>query len=176
MIKLNFKNYCIRSFQKDDIDSLSNYANNYKIAKYLKPGFPFPYTKKHAEEWIAITSTQQPELNFAIANSEEVIGAIGAKFKDDMSIYNPEIGYWLGEPFWGKGIATTAVITFCNYLFNNFNFNRLTANVFTGNEASKKILEKSGFVLERIERKAVYKENKFLDLYIYGLLKEDFTR
>lgn len=175
-MKLDFQNYLIRSFKIDDIDSLTKYANNYKIAKYLKTGFPFPYTKKHAEEWITITSTQKPELNFAIANGEEVIGAIGAKLKNDFSIYNPEIGYWLGEPFWGKGIATDAVVTFCNYLFNNFNFNRLSANVFEGNEASKKVLEKSGFVLEGNKRKAVYKENNFLDLYIYGLLKEDFIQ
>jgi len=176
LIRIDFQNYCIRSFLKNDANSLCKYANNYKIAKNLKNGFPSPYTIKHAEEWIAFNITQQPENNFAIANNKEVIGAIGVKFKDDISIYNPEIGYWLGEPFWNKSIATNAVKAFCNYLFNNFNFNRLTANVFESNESSKKVLEKSGFILEGIERKAVFKENNFLDLYIYGLLKEDFIK
>jgi RimJ/RimL family protein N-acetyltransferase len=176
VIRIDFQNYCIRSFLKNDANSLCKYANNYKIAKNLKNEFPSPYTIKHAEDWIAFNITQQPENNFAIANDNEVIGAIGVKFKDDISICNPEIGYWLGEPFWGKGIAANAVRFFCNYLFNNFNFNRLTANVFENNESSKKVLEKSGFVLEGIERKAVFKENSFLDLYIYGLLKEDFIR
>jgi len=75
---------------------------------------------------------------------------------------------------WNKGIMTKAIPKFCNYLFTKFNFNRLTANVFDGNVASKKVLLRNGFILEGTLRKSVYKNNKFVDHFIYGLLKEDF--
>lgn len=93
----------------------------------------------------------------------------------DVHRFSAEIGFWLGKINWNKGIITKALPVFCNYLFTRFEFNRLTANVFDGNEASKKVLEKSGFVLEGTQRKSVFKENKFVDQFIYGLLKEEFN-
>lgn len=93
----------------------------------------------------------------------------------DVHRFSAEIGFWLGKINWNKGIITKALPVFCNYLFTRFEFNRLTANVFDGNEASKKVLEKSGFILEGTQRKSVFKENKFVDQFIYGLLKEEFN-
>ena len=174
MIKLQFDNYCIREFFTEDVDSLVKYANNYSVSRYLRDAFPFPYTEKDAMRWIDIVMHNKFNLTFAIADEQELIGGIGAMPNQDVNRFTAEIGYWLAEPFWNKGIISKAVSTFCGYLFNNYNFNHLTASIYEGNDASMRVVQKAGFILEGVLRKNVYKENKFLDQYIYGLLKEDF--
>jgi len=169
-----FDKYKIRNYTRDDVDSLVKYANNKNVAKFLRDSFPFPYTNADAEKWIDFVIKNPGSLFFAIANSEELIGAIGAVPFDDVHKYTAEIGFWLGEPFWNNGIISKAINYFCNFIFLNYDFNRLTANVFEGNEASKKVLEKNGFVLEGTLKNNVFKENKFMDYHIYGLLKEQF--
>jgi ribosomal-protein-alanine N-acetyltransferase len=169
-----FKNYQIRNYNVNDVESLVKYANNYNVSKFLRDSFPFPYTKADAQKWIDFVIKNPGSLFFAIADSKELIGAIGAVPYEDVHRYTAEVGFWLAEPFWNKGILSEALKFFCSYLFSNYDFNRLTANVFEGNEPSKRVLEKNGFILEGTLKNGVYKENKFLDLHIYGLLKENF--
>ena len=171
---INFGKYQIRNYKIEDVDSLVKYANNYNVSKFLRDSFPFPYTKADAEKWIDFIMKNPGSLFFAIADSQELIGAIGAVPFDDVHRYSAEVGFWLGEQFWSKGIISAALNYFCNYVFSNYDYNRLTANVFEGNEGSKKVLEKNGFILEGTIKKGVVKENKFIDYHIYGLLKEQF--
>jgi [ribosomal protein S5]-alanine N-acetyltransferase len=89
--------------------------------------------------------------------------------------FSAEIGYWLAEPFWGKGIITQAVKSLTEYAFKKYNFNRIFAGVFEGNKASEKVLQNAGYKLEGIFRKSVFKEGKFLDQYNYSILKEDLS-
>jgi RimJ/RimL family protein N-acetyltransferase len=173
-MELQFGNYFIRDLSQNDVDSLVKYANNYSISRFLRNTFPYPYTKDDADRWINFVKNDKYNLSFAIADKDELIGGIGAMSNQDVNRFTVEIGYWLAEPFWNKGITTTAVKTFCKYLFDNYNFNHLTASIFEGNDASMKVVKKVGFVLEGVLRKDVFKENKFLDQYIYGLLKEEF--
>ena len=172
-MNIQFDKYFIRNYRKDDIDSLLKYADNYSIAKFLRDSFPHPYTRQDAENWITFVTTDPNNFSYAIANDEELIGSIGAILNQDVNRFTAEIGYWIGEPFWNKGITTKAVKTFCNYIFTEHSFNHLTASIFAGNDASMQVVKKAGFKLEGILRKNVFKENKFLDQYIYGLLKED---
>ncbi len=171
---IQFENYQIRNIKGDDVNSLVKYANNYAVSRFLRDGFPFPYTQEDAERWINFVNNDSTNLAFAIADKKELIGGIGAMPNQDVNRFTSEIGYWLAEPLWNKGIITKAVRIFCNYLFTNFNFNHLTASIFEGNDASIRVVQKVGFVLEGVLRKNVFKENRFLDQYIYGLLKEDF--
>lgn len=173
-MEIKFDGYKIRSYERNDLDSLIKYANNYNIYKWLKNSFPHPYTEDDAVVWLANSSTQNPETNFAIANDSELIGAIGFHLREDVFKYNAEIGYWIGEPFWGKKIVSKAVREITKYIFNSFEIRRIYANVFEGNPASVRVLKKSGYKLEGTLRKAVLKENRFLDQYIYGLLREEF--
>ncbi len=173
-ITLQFDKYQIRQYQLTDVEDLVKYGNNYSVSKFLRDTFPYPYTKENAVQWIEFVKSNNSTLSFVIATDQELIGGIGAIPHIDVHRFVAEVGFWLGEPFWNKGIITKALKIFCNYLFTNYNFNRLTANVFEGNDASIRVLEKTGFVLEGIQRKNVFKENKFVDHYIYGLLKEDF--
>lgn len=173
-MNIPFGDFQIREFQQTDITALVKYANNYNVSKFMRDAFPYPYTLDNAIQWIDNIKKNNLFLSLAIANKDELIGGIGAIPNNDVHRYSAEVGFWLGEPFWNKGIVSTALNTFCKYLFTNYNFNRLTANVFEGNEASRKVLEKAYFVLEGTQRKSVFKENKFVNHYIYGLLKEDF--
>ncbi len=175
-MEIKFGKYKIRSYDNSDIDALIKYANNIKVSRWLKNTFPYPYTRDDAIVWIANCAAQEPEVNFALANNEELIGGIGLKLNNDVFIHNAEIGYWLGEPFWGKNITTEAVKEMTKYAFNNFDINRIFAGVFEGNSASVRVLQKCRYKLDGIMQKAVYKEDKFLDQYIFALLKEDYIK
>jgi RimJ/RimL family protein N-acetyltransferase len=175
-MKISFGKYCIRSYEFSDNEALVKYANNYNVSRLLRDQFPFPYKKTDAEMWLIQASNQEIETNFAIANQSELIGAIGLNFQEDVNRYSAEIGYWLAEPFWNKGIATSAISVFTHYAFKNYNINRIFASVFEGNEPSEKVLLKSGYKKEATLRKAVFKEGKFLDQYIYAILKEEFKQ
>ena len=172
-MKIEIGNYLIRSYELNDKHSLVKYANNYNVSKLLRDDFPFPYTLTDAETWLIHACNQDPETNFVIAYNNEMIGAIGINLQDDVNRYSAEIGYWIGEPFWGKGITTLALKYFTGYIFNNFDLNRIYANVFEGNAASEKVLLKCGYRKEATLRKAIFKEDKFLDQYIYSILKEN---
>lgn len=173
-MEISFGKYCIRSFKEKDADSIVKHANNREVSKYMRDSFPYPYIKENAVQWIDFVKKNYSTLFFALADETELIGGIGAVPQTDVHRFSAEVGFWLGQSHWNKRIITIALPVFCNYLFTKFDFNRLTANVFEGNEASKKVLEKNGFVLEGTQRKNVFKENKFVDNYIYALLKEDF--
>ncbi len=175
-MKIDLGETSIRSFQYSDKPALVKYANNIKIAKKLKDGFPNPYTEGDAEEWLGIACNQNPELNFAIADENELIGAIGLQLQDDINRFSAEVGYWLAEPFWGKGVAAKALIAMTDYAFKHFEFNRLFAGVFEGNDASAKVLQKAGYKLEGTLRKAVYKKGEFLDQYIFAILREEQSK
>jgi len=172
-MKIDLGKCCIRSYQHSDKAALVKYADNKKIFVRSKDRFPHPYTEEDAEEWLGLACNQNPELNFAIANETELIGAVGLQIQDDVNRFSAEIGYWIAEPFWGQGIAASALTEMTDYAFKHFKFNRLFASVFEGNNASVKVLEKAGYKLEGKLRKAVYKDDNFLDQYIYSILKEE---
>jgi RimJ/RimL family protein N-acetyltransferase len=175
-MKISFGEYCIRSFELIDKAAIVKYANNYNVSKYLRERFPFPYTEMDAEEWLMFACNQDPEYNFAIADEKELIGGIGIHPQDDVYKFSCEIGYWIAEPFWGKGIAPSALLEMTKYTFTMFRFNRIFAAVFEGNKASEKVLLKAGYKLEAAMRKAVYKEGNFLDQYLYSMLREEFIK
>ena len=173
-MQIDIDEYKIRSYRKSDKDSIIKYANNINVSRNLRDSFPFPYTKKDATDWLRTVCNQKIEMNFAIANGYELIGGIGLMPQSDVYKFSAEIGYWLAEPFWGKGITTKAVIEMTKFAFDNFNFNRLFAAVFEGNPASMKVLEKAGYKLEGRLRHSVFKEGIFKDQFMFSILREEF--
>jgi len=101
-MKIQLGIYQIRSYEIKDQNALLKYANNYNISKNLRDSFPYPYTEIEAQAWITAATNQTPEINFAIANSDELIGGIGLLLQPDVYRFSAEIGYWLAEPFCGK--------------------------------------------------------------------------
>ena len=135
--------------------------------------FPSPYREEDADLWMEHVLNQDPEGILAIATSEELIGCIGLEFKDDVYRQSAELGYWLAEPFWGRGIATRAVDAIVEYAFNELGLKRVFAGVFASNPASARVLEKAGFRLEGRLRDHVTKHGRLMDLLMYGRLPQE---
>ncbi len=161
------QNIYLRAWKKEDAAALTAIANNKKIWITLRDRFPHPYTIKDAVEWIAHVSTQKPIQSFAIICNDQLAGSAGVLMKDDVYRKTIEIGYFIGEPFWGKGIATKAVALIVDYIKAQFNVVRIYAEVFDHNKASMKVLEKNGFQLEGIRKKSVIKNNVIMDDHVW---------
>jgi RimJ/RimL family protein N-acetyltransferase len=158
----------LRPWLNKDLEPLTLLASNKKIWDQVRDYFPHPYTLKDAKEWLALNVNVTPVLNFAIEVDRQFAGSIGMVPKTDVYRNNMEIGYWLGEPFWGKGIASKAVAEFCDMIWNEYpHVNRIYAEVFETNKASMRVLEKNGFSLECIRKKAVIKNNRLLDDWVW---------
>jgi ribosomal-protein-alanine N-acetyltransferase len=165
----------IREFRNDDAASLSRSANNERIADQLRDRFPHPYTLADAEAWIAQVGGQQPVSAFAIATPGEVIGGIGLELQRDLRLGAAEIGYWVAENHWGRGIATRAVAAFTTRAFSEFGLLRIYAKVFETNPTSARVLEKAGFVFQGRLRMSVVKKGRVLDQLLYSKLKPRST-
>jgi RimJ/RimL family protein N-acetyltransferase len=161
----------IRSWQAQDRRALVKYANNRNIWINLRDAFPHPYTELDAQAWIQQTTQQVPETQFAIASDQEAIGAIGFLLQEDVYRRSAEIGYWLGEPFWGRGITTRAVCALTEYAFTHFDLVRLYATVFEWNPASARVLEKAGYAYEGRLRKSVTKDGKTIDQLLFATVR-----
>ncbi len=164
----------LRPFRISDIYSLAIHANNKKISDNLNDGFPYPYTEKNATEFIDSLKNDQPPKILAIVYNEEAVGAIGIFPQSKVQRLNAEIGYWVGEKYWGKGIASGALRSMLAYAFENFDLMRIYARPFPHNPASQRVLVKSGFKLEAIIKNGLCKNDTIFDELIYSMLKEDF--
>lgn len=169
---IHLESFQIRNYKINDTEALLKYANNWNVSINLRDGFPYPYTIQDAADWIDFTIHQNPQTNFAIA-AKELIGGIGITLQSDVHRKSAEIGYWLGEPFWGKGIITKALCEMTRYAFDNFDLIRLFAYVFETNPASMRVLEKAGYKMEGRLRKSVVKDGQILDQMVYAILKEE---
>jgi len=167
-MKINIGEWQIRSYSVNDIPALVRYGNNRNIWINLTDRFPFPYTEAKASDWINFAKNQNPETNFAISNENELIGGIGIELKNDVYRMSGDLGFWLGEPFWGKGIMPMAVKTISEHFFNNLNICRIAAFVFEWNKASIRVLEKAGFTQEGHLRKSVIKDNQIIDMFVFA--------
>ncbi|WP_143959361.1 GNAT family N-acetyltransferase [Litoribacter populi] len=147
-------------------------ANNPKIAKNLRDSYPQPYTIHDARHWIEYNQKFNPPQNFAIELDGQLVGSIGSERGKDELRPNMEIGFWIGEPFWGKGIATEAVKIFTNHLFNKFDVQRVFSQTYDFNVASMRVLEKAGYQAEAILKNAFIKNGTMGDLFQYVRLRE----
>lgn len=160
-------NIILRPWQKQDAQELAAVANNRQIWNNVRDALPSPYTVMDALQWITHVNSQKPVINFAIACDGMVVGSIGCQPKEDISRKNIEIGYFVGETWWGKGIATEAVKQLLDFIATRLDVVRVEAHVFAQNKSSMKVLQKNGFYLEAIHRKAVIKNNEILDDYVW---------
>ena len=163
----------VRNWRLSDEAALVKYANNRRISINLRDTFPYPYTADDARYWINFSRAQDPQLNFAIASETEAIGGIGLWLFDDVFRRSAEIGYWVAEPFWGRGIATLAVGAVTDYAFASFDLVRVFAEVFEWNPASARVLEKAGYTYEGRFRRSVTKDGKTMDRLVYAIIKDD---
>ena len=147
------------------------HANNKKISDNLRDRFPYPYTEMDAEWFInsVLANAGERATNFIIEINEEAAGAISFWPGEDVYRLNAEIGYWLGEGHWGKGIMTEVIKILVNYIFENFEIRRIFALPFASSGASARMLEKAGFRKEATIKNGVIKNGNVLDYFIYSI-------
>lgn len=163
----------LRPLQKSDATSFSENANNAKIAGMVQDGFPHPYFQKDAEKFIDFVSKTDEQKVFGIDIDGKAVGAVGLRMQPDVYRISAEMGYWLGEPYWGRGIMSRAIETVANHAFQSMGLQRVFARVYHINPGSMKALEKAGFKKEGIARAAVIKNREILDIHLYGKVKGD---
>lgn len=163
----------LRPWKKSDRASIARHANNQNIARTLRDRFPYPYSEGDAKSWLAVVTKERPPNHLAIVVEGEAVGGIGLQFQADVHRRSAELGYWLGEAFWGSGIMSEAVRAFTEYAFATFDLCRIFAGVFETNPASARVLEKAGYLLEGRMRRSVLKDGKMLDQLLYACVLDE---
>jgi len=163
----------IRAWRLEDADALADILNNKKIQDNLRDGIPFPYKVEDAKEFITtvIHAPKDSMYVFAIILEDQPIGSIGVFRKDNIHSRTAEMGYYVAESCWGKGIGTSAVKQVCNYVFEATDIIRIFSEPFAYNKASCRILEKAGFQYEGTLRKNAVKNEVVLDMNLYSIIK-----
>jgi len=161
----------VRSWEWRDRDAIVRHANNRKVSINLRDRFPYPYTVSDARNFLEHVVGHQPETSFAIDVAGEAVGGIGFDLQNDVACRSAEIGYWLAEPFWGRGIATEVLIAVTEHAFANHDICRLYAHVFDWNGASARVLEKAGYAFEGRLRKSVTKDGHTIDQLMYAMIR-----
>jgi len=164
----------IRHWKIEDAKSIAEALNNKKILDNLRDGIPFPYTVQDAREFIAamLNADKETTYAFAITVDDKAIGSIGVFRQSNIHSRTAEMGYYLAEPYWGKGIGTSAIKQTCEYIFQNTDIIRIFAEPFINNIASCRILEKCGFRYEGTLRKNAVKNDIVIDMKMYSILKD----
>ncbi|MDE7181620.1 MAG: GNAT family N-acetyltransferase [Clostridia bacterium] len=163
----------IRQWKIEDAESMAEVLNNKKIMDNLRDGLPYPYTADDAREYInfLFNSDKNSTFAFAVVYGEKVVGCLGVFRQDNVSYRAAEMGYYIGEPYWNKGIATCAIKQACDYVFKNTDIIRIYAEPFARNKASCRVLEKAGFTCEGTLRSNVVKNGIIEDSKIYAVIK-----
>lgn len=157
----------LKPWQADQLNTLTTLFNNSYIWNNLRDYIPHPYATDDAKKFIDDQQNIFPVQNFAILNEDELVGGIGIELQGDIYKMNVELGYWVGQPFWGNNIASIAVELMTQYVFDTFAVNRIVAEVFDYNKGSMRVLEKNGYYLECVRRKGVLKNDVLLDSFVW---------
>jgi RimJ/RimL family protein N-acetyltransferase len=170
-VLLKFEGGVVRSWTAADAPSLARHANDRAIWRNLKDRFPNPYTLADAEGFITHCQSENPESAFAIAVDDEAVGAIGFEHRGDIWRRSVELGYWLAQPYWGRGITTGAVRAVTAWAFDTWQLNRVWAGVFAWNPASARVLEKAGYAFEGRLKQSAVKDGELVDELIYAVVR-----
>ena len=170
-MKLTLEQCTIRPWRLDDADSLARHANNRKVWIALRDLFPHPYTIEDAHTFLKSVISSEPVTLFCIEVNDAAVGGIGIHLENDVHRHTAELGYWLGEEFWARGIMTEAVGAFTDFCFDRFSLRRIYAEPFANNPASARVLEKAGFVFEGRLKNNVVKDGEALDSLLYARTK-----
>ncbi len=163
----------VRSLRATDAEAIALHANNRKVWVQLRDQFPHPYSIDDAREFIQFTCAQDPETAFAITVGDLPAGVIGVVLRDDVERCSAEIGYWLGEKYWGRGIATRALAGFTRFAMTAYQLERIYALPLASNSASCRVLEKAGYRLEGRLRRSAIKAGVVQDQLLYAILREE---
>lgn len=158
----------LRPFRASDAESVAKHANDRDVWLNLRDRFPYPYLREHADAYITYASSKVPPTSLAICVDGPAVGSISLVLGTDIERVNAEIGYWLGRPYWGRGIVSAAVKGMTQYAVKQFKLTRVFAVPFVRNPASSRVLEKAGYVREALMRQSAIKDGVVEDQYLYA--------
>lgn len=166
----------IRKWKLSDAAALVAAISNKKILDNLRDGLPYPYTEKDGEDYISsmLAANEDETFAFAVTADNKVIGSIGVFRQENIHRQTAELGYYISEEYWGKGIMTEAVKQICEYVFSNSDVIRIYAEPFAYNAASCRVLEKAGFQCEGTLRNNAVKNGNVFDMKMYSILKAEW--
>ena len=164
----------IREWKIEDKTALAENLNNMNVLNNLRDGLPYPYTEDDAEDFIRaiLSADKDKSFAFAITLNGKVIGSIGVFRQDNIHYRTAEMGYYMGEKYWGRGYMTEAVKLVCDFVFENTDIIRIFAEPFAYNSASCRVLEKAGFRFEGVLRSNAYKNGNIVDMKMYAIVKQ----
>jgi [ribosomal protein S5]-alanine N-acetyltransferase len=164
----------LRAWRPADAPSLARHANNPNVARQLRDRFPHPYTLADARHFIQGVAGARPTTLFAMVVDGNAVGGIGFFPGADVERFSAEVGYWLGEPYWGRGITSEALKLISTYAFEVCNMLRLFALPFADNRQSARVLEKAGYTREAVLRASSVKHGEIRDQAMYALVNESW--
>lgn len=170
-MRIELSSCIVRSWETADATAVAKHANNHAIWLNLRDRFPHPYTRNHAVSFIHRVKMNRPETTFCIEADGEAIGGIGFMLQQDIERVSAEIGYWLGESYWGRGICTDALRALTQYAIESHGLTRVFALPFSHNLASCRVLEKAGYVLEGHLRRSAIKDGQIRDQRLYAFIQ-----
>jgi len=162
----------VREWMRGDEPSLVRHADNPNVWINLRDSFPHPYTMADARAWVDLATTKLRGYAFAITAGGFAVGAVGLLPQQDVNRHSSEIGYWLGEAYWNRGITTEAVRAVTDYAFRTLRMHRVYAEIFEWNRASMRVLEKAGYQMEGRLRRHAVKDGKLIDQIVYAAVSE----
>ena len=165
----------LKKWELSDARDLAEVLSNKKVQNNLRDGLPYPYTERDGEEYISavLSANENETFAFAIVANEKVIGSIGVFRQQNIHRQTAELGYYIAEEYWGKGITTEAVKQICKYVFQRSDILRIYAEPFAHNLASCRVLEKAGFQCEGTLRSNAVKNGQVMDMRMYSFLKTE---
>jgi [ribosomal protein S5]-alanine N-acetyltransferase len=166
----------VRSWHHGDQEALVRHGDSRAVWINLRDRFPHPYTAEAAREWLAFATGRAPQTHFAIEVGGEAVGGIGLQLQEDVDRCSAEVGYWLGEAVWGRGIAAEALRAVTEHAFAALPLTRIFALPFARNAASVRVLEKAGYRREGLLRRSAIKEGQVLDQILYAVTDEEMRR
>ncbi|MGN0496268.1 MAG: GNAT family N-acetyltransferase [Lachnospiraceae bacterium] len=168
------ENVTIRKWKIEDAKSLAEVLSNKNIMNNLRDGLPFPYTEKDALSYILAMLEADPDSTFAYAIDIDgiAVGSIGAFRQENIHSRTAELGYYLSEQYWGKGVMTRAVSLLCEKIFEETDILRIYAEPFEYNTGSRRVLEKAGFQFEGIMENNAVKNGMVLSMALYAMTRQ----
>ena len=170
-MRLELSQCTVRPWAATDLDTLVLHANNRHVSVHLRDRFPFPYEPEHGRKFLDWIVRQPSPTVWALEVGGEAAGGIGIELHTDVERVSAEIGYWLGEAAWGRGIVTEALTAVTAEVFRQFDLTRIYALPFADNLASVRVLEKSGYVREGHLRRSAIKDEIVRDQLLYAAYK-----
>lgn len=172
LIRTDLPSCNLRPWKLEDKAAMVRNGNNRKVWRNLTEMFPHPYTQADADSWLSFANQAAPSIHYAIEFEGEAAGGIGIIAGKGIACHTGHFGYWLGEVYWGKGIATAAARAMVAHAFSGSQFARLEAPVFEWNAPSMRVLEKVGFIREGVLKRNVYKDGQQIDSVMYARVRD----